>query len=62
MNQKAVSVMAADLPLACPLPSQKLWNKHPKVYLNFDDHGKAKCPYCGTDYTVTDMQNAGHGH
>ena len=24
---------AADLPLHCPLPSQKLWNTHPRVFL-----------------------------
>ena len=31
--QNRVEVSRADLPLSCPLPSQKLWNAHPRVYL-----------------------------
>ncbi len=33
LDQKFVEVTATDLPLHCPLPSQKLWNTHPRVYL-----------------------------
>ena len=32
-KKKYVEVTAADLPLHCPLPSQAVWNKHPRVYL-----------------------------
>ena len=32
LDQKFVEVTAADLPLHCPLPSQKLWNTHPRVF------------------------------
>ena len=47
-----VEVTAADLPLHCPLPSQKLWNTHPRVYLPVEATGEAKCPYCGTVYRL----------
>ncbi len=43
-----------DLPLHCPTPEQSLWNSHPRVYLPIEDSGSAKCPYCGSDYTLKD--------
>jgi uncharacterized Zn-finger protein len=39
-----VEVTAADLPLHCPLPSQAVWNKHPR----------------GTLYRLTGAEAAGH--
>jgi uncharacterized Zn-finger protein len=51
-NQYEVS--RADLPLHCPLPSMSLWNSHPKVYLPIEATGRAKCPYCGTEFTLKD--------
>ena len=48
LDQQNVEVTAKDLPLHCPLPSQKLWNTHPRVYLPIEDKGEARCPYCGT--------------
>jgi len=47
-----VEVTAADLPLHCPLSSQKLWNTHPRVYLPVEATGEARCPYCGTLYRL----------
>ncbi|MBL4647971.1 MAG: zinc-finger domain-containing protein [Gammaproteobacteria bacterium] len=41
-----------DLPLSCPLPTQKLWNAHPKVYLPIEKTGQAICPYCSTHYIL----------
>ena len=41
-----------DLPLSCPMPSMKLWNSHPRVYLAIEKTGWAKCPYCGAEYTL----------
>ena len=41
-----------DLPLHCPLPEMSLWNSHPRVYLPIENTGKAKCPYCGTDFIL----------
>lgn len=45
-------VTKADLPLHCPLPSMSLWNSHPRVFLAIEETGKAKCPYCGAEFTL----------
>jgi uncharacterized Zn-finger protein len=47
-------VTRADLPLSCPMPSMKLWNSHPRVYLAIEKTGWAKCPYCSAEYTLRD--------
>ena len=52
LNLATVEVTAQDLPLHCPLPSQKLWNTHPRVYLPIEATGEARCPYCGTVYRL----------
>lgn len=36
----------------CPGAGMKLWNSHPKVYLNVAASGSARCPYCGTVYRL----------
>ncbi|MEO8857829.1 MAG: zinc-finger domain-containing protein [Burkholderiaceae bacterium] len=38
----------------CPSPKadMKLWNNHPRVYLDIARTGEAKCPYCGTVYRL----------
>jgi uncharacterized Zn-finger protein len=39
----------------------KLWNSHPKVYLNVGHSGQAKCPYCSTVYQLKAGEHfAGH--
>lgn len=45
-------ITKADLPLHCPMDGMSLWNSHPKVFLPLDESGKAKCPYCGAEYTL----------
>ncbi|MGZ5073757.1 MAG: zinc-finger domain-containing protein [Usitatibacter sp.] len=55
-----MEVTAADLPLHCPLPSQKLWNTHPRVYLPIEATREARCPYCGTLYKLTGAAPSGH--
>jgi uncharacterized Zn-finger protein len=52
LNKRFVEVTAADLPLHCPLPSMKLWNTHPRVFLAVETSGEALCPYCGTRYKL----------
>lgn len=52
LDRRSVEVAAADLPLHCPLASQKLWNTHPRVYLPIEATGEARCPYCGTVYRL----------
>ena len=34
LTQREVEVHAADLPLHCPTPTVKLWNAHPRVFLD----------------------------
>lgn len=60
LNQKFVEVTAADLPLHCPLASQKLWNTHPRVFLPIEATRQARCPYCGTLYKLTGDAPPGH--
>lgn len=43
-----------DLPLHCPMPGMSVWNSHPRVFLPIEANGEAKCPYCGTEYTLID--------
>ncbi len=52
MSSREHTISKADLPLSCPLPSQTLWNAHPKVYLPIEKTGQATCPYCGTQYRL----------
>jgi uncharacterized Zn-finger protein len=53
-DRQCMEVRRADLPLACPLPGMSLWNSHPRVYLPIAETGKAKCPYCGTEFVLID--------
>ena len=53
-TETRVDVKRAALPLSCPLPDQKLWNAHPRVYLPIEESGEASCPYCGTHYILAD--------
>ena len=50
--QIPIEINAKDLPAYCPNSSMKKWSSHPRIFLNIDDNGKAKCPYCGTQYQV----------
>ena len=39
----------------------KLWNTHPRVYLDVGRTGSARCPYCGTLYQLKSGEHfAGH--
>lgn len=53
-TQAEYEVTRADLPLSCPMPDQKLWDSHPRVYLPIEKTGKAMCPYCGARYRLVD--------
>ena len=52
--QRSYEIARKDLPLHCPLPEMSLWNSHPRVYLPIEKTGKAKCPYCGSEFTLKD--------
>jgi uncharacterized Zn-finger protein len=59
-RQRLIEVTAQDLPLHCPMPSMRLWNSHPRVFLPVDRTGEALCPYCGTLYRLKGGPGAGH--
>lgn len=61
-HQTRYEVTSKDLPLSCPTPEMSLWNAHPKVYLPIEDTGHAKCPYCGSEYVLTDWHEGAHHH
>ena len=52
---KTIELLAKDLNshggVFCPSPlaDMKLWNSHPKVFLDVARTGQAKCPYCSTE-------------
>ena len=56
--QKTVELLPKDLKghggVFCPSPlaDMKLWNSHPKVFLDVARTGQAKCPYCSTEYRL----------
>ncbi len=43
-----------ELPLCCPLPQDRLWDAHPRVYLPIEKTGHSRCPYCEAEYTLVD--------
>ena len=49
-QQKIISREA--LPLCCPFPDERLWDGHPRVYLDIEATGEVVCPYCETKYTL----------
>jgi uncharacterized Zn-finger protein len=51
-TQTHYEVTEKDLPLSCPGLGMTLWNSHPRVYLDVEQTGWAKCGYCGAEYTL----------
>lgn len=51
---KHVVVTHKDLPLCCPMPDQRIWDAHPRVYLPIEEaeQGRVVCPYCEVEYTL----------
>ena len=52
--QNLYKITRKILPLHCPMEGMSLWNSHPRVYLPIEDTGRAKCPYCGANFELTD--------
>ena len=66
--EAVVQLVAKDLNanggIFCPSAKadMKLWNGHPRVYLDIAQSGAAKCPYCGTVYKLKEGEHFGSGH
>jgi uncharacterized Zn-finger protein len=67
-KEAVVELVAKDLNanggIFCPSPKadMKLWNTHPRVYLDIAQSGSAKCPYCGTVYKLREGEHFGGHH
>jgi uncharacterized Zn-finger protein len=67
-KEAVIELLAKDLNanggIFCPSPKadMKLWNSHPRVYLDIAQSGAAKCPYCGTVYKLKEGEHFGGGH
>lgn len=68
MSSNLVELRAKDLNpqggVYCPSPraDMKIWNSHPKVYLDVAKTGQARCPYCGTQYQLAAGEHVGRAH
>jgi uncharacterized Zn-finger protein len=68
MSKMKIELLAKDLNreggVYCPSPlaDMKIWNSHPKVFLNVALTGHAKCAYCGTEYTLKAGEHVGAHH
>ncbi len=68
MSNTVIELKASELNaqggVFCPNPKadMKLWNSHPKVYLDIAKTGEAKCPYCGTLYRLKAGETVSHAH
>ena len=68
MSKSSIEVLAKDLNhqggVFCPNPlaDMKVWDNHPKVYLDVGLTGAAKCPYCGTEYKLKAGEHFAGGH
>jgi uncharacterized Zn-finger protein len=67
-KSSTIELLASDLNdqggVYCPSPKadMKIWNNHPKVYLDVARAGQAKCSYCGTVYKLKAGEHFGAGH
>lgn len=59
---QAIELDGANLPAYCPNPAMPVWSSHPKVSLDFSDHGEVRCPYCSTVYRLKPGTTEHHGH
>ncbi|MDX1900757.1 MAG: zinc-finger domain-containing protein [Gammaproteobacteria bacterium] len=50
--KRRYEVSECDLPLSCPMPDQRVWDAHPRVYLPIKETGWAICPYCSAEFVL----------
>jgi uncharacterized Zn-finger protein len=68
MSKMQVELVAKDLNaqggVFCPSPKadMKLWNSHPRVFMDVARTGEARCPYCGTVYRLKAGETVSHHH
>ena len=50
-------VTREDLPLHCPMDGMRVWDSHPRVFLDIETDGHAKCPYCGAEFKLVETRS-----
>ena len=67
-KETVIELVAKDLNanggIFCPSAKadMKLWNSHPRIYLDIAQSGSAKCAYCGTVYKLKEGEHFGSHH
>lgn len=67
-KETVVELLASELNsmggVFCPSAKadMKLWNTHPRIYLDVAGSGSAKCAYCGTVYKLKAGEHFAGGH
>ena len=52
-TRRHYTITKKQLPLSCPLPDQRVWDAHPRVYLPIEEKGgHSVCPYCNAEYKL----------
>lgn len=51
-TKKEKTITKKDLPLCCPAEDERIWDGHPRVYLDVEKTGSVECPYCETKYKL----------
>jgi uncharacterized Zn-finger protein len=48
----------------CPNPKagMKIWNNHPRVFIDIAHQSQGRCPYCGTVYRLQAGEQLKSGH
>ncbi len=54
-TRRRQEITQRDLPLSCPPRTDRVWDAHPRVYLPIETIGAVVCPYCDTEYVLTDF-------
>jgi uncharacterized Zn-finger protein len=54
-TRRRYEITPKQLPLSCPMPDQRVWDAHPRVYLPVEATGKITCPYCEAEYHLRDQ-------
>lgn len=59
-DKQHYEVTNTDLPLSCPMPNMRLWDAHPRVYLEIEHTGHVTCPYCSAEFILKN-ETESHG-
>lgn len=51
-DKRQYTVKNANDSICCPPKDCRVWDAHPRVYLELDEHGMAECPYCSAIFKL----------